>query len=63
VSQQRSDLNPGRPDLAEKYSRQLRSGYWLGTNVSRQQVETILKTACEVAGLRYGSDFSITLGT
>jgi len=62
VAGQRGELYPTNPELAEKHSRQLRSGYWLGTNVSHQQIESILKTACEVAGLRYGSDLAITLG-
>ncbi len=62
VAQQRVDLYPGRADLAEEYSYQLCSGYWLGINISRHQVERILETACEVAGLSYGRDLVISLG-
>jgi hypothetical protein len=62
IARERSGLYPGRPDLAQEHSHQLRSGYWLGTNISRKQVERIVTTACEVAGLRFGHDLKINLG-
>lgn len=58
----RNDLYPDRPDLAEEYSQRLGSGYWLGTNYSRKQIEQILETACNVAGLQYGTDLRLNLG-
>ena len=62
VAQNRNDLYPGRPDLIEEHSHQLRSGFWIGTNISRKQIERILAVACDVAGLRYGADLKINLG-
>jgi predicted type IV restriction endonuclease len=62
IARQPGDLYPGRQDLAEEHSFKLRSGYWIGTNISRHQVEAILEMACEVAGLRYGTDLTVTLG-
>lgn len=62
IANDRNELYPGRPDLVQEYSHQLRSGYWLGINISRKQVERIVSTACEIAGLRYGSDLRINLG-
>jgi predicted type IV restriction endonuclease len=57
-----SELYPGRSDLSQEHSYQLRSGYWLGTNVSRKQIERIISMACEVAGLIYDRDLRINLG-
>ena len=62
VARQRSELYPGRSDLAEEHSHELRSGFWLGINISRHQVERILEIASDVAGLRFGTDFIVTLG-
>lgn len=62
IALDRNELYPGRPDLVQEHSYQLRSGYWLGINISRKQVERIVTTACEVAGLRYGTDLKINLG-
>jgi hypothetical protein len=63
VAINRSELYPDRPDLAQEYSHQLRSGYWLGTNYSRRQIEQILEMACDVARVRYGTDLKLNLGT
>ena len=62
VARERTALYPGRPDLASEHSHQLKSGYWLGINISRHQVEQILQTACDVAGLRFGSDLTVSFG-
>jgi hypothetical protein len=50
-----------RPDLCLKHSIQLRSGWWLSTNHSRNTIEAIAQLASEVAGLRYGHDLKISL--
>lgn len=62
IAQNRNDLYPGRSDLSQEHSHQLRSGYWLGTNVSRKQIERIISMACEVAGLIYDRDLQVNLG-
>jgi hypothetical protein len=62
IAQNRSELYPGRSDLSQEHSHQLRSGYWLGTNVSRKQIERIISMACEVAGLSYDRDLRVSLG-
>lgn len=56
------DLYPGRPDLARDHSVQLSSGWWLGTNVSRAQINRIIEMACEVARIRFGRDVLVNLG-
>lgn len=44
------------PGLSEKYARALLDGWWVDINLSRQQCEQRLKTACDVAGLEWGRD-------
>ena len=45
-----------RPELAEKYARSLRDGWWVDINLSRQQCEQRLKIVCDVAGLQWERD-------
>lgn len=59
VARDRNDLYPDRPDLVQKESHQLRSGYWLSVHWGRKSIERILTIACGVAGLRYGTDLKI----
>lgn len=56
------ELYPGRPDLARDHSAKLKSGWYLGTNVSRAAIERIVEMACDVANLRLGRDLIINLG-
>jgi hypothetical protein len=56
------ELYPGRPDLSHEHSTRLSSGWWLGTNVSRAQIERIIEMACEVARVKYGRELSVNLG-
>lgn len=56
------ELYPGRPDLSHEHSTQLSSGWWVGTNVSRAQIERIIEMACDVARINFGRDLSVSLG-
>jgi len=40
----------------------LKSGWYLGTNVSRAGIERIIEMACDVARLRFGQDLLVNLG-
>jgi len=62
VSNDKMELYPGRPDLCEEHSLQLVSGWWIGTNYSRENIRKIIKLACEVANLSYGKDLILYLG-
>lgn len=62
ISQDRLELYQGRPDLAETHSVEFVPGWWLGTNYSRDNIEDIIRLACEVAGLKYGTDVEVNLG-
>lgn len=62
LARERDELYPGRPDLVANHSHRLSSGWWLGVNISRKQVERIVRIACKVAGLSFGQDLVIRLG-
>jgi len=62
LARKRDDLYPNRPDLARAHSYKLTTGWWLGVNVSKKQIEKIVRMACDIAGLRYGVDLKINLG-
>lgn len=61
LSRRRSDLYPGRDDLAEQHSVEIRSGWWLGINVSLSQIERIIIMASEVAGLQFNNEVLLQL--
>lgn len=56
------ELYPGRPDLAREHSAQLKSGWFIGTNVSKAQIERIIEMGCEVARIGFGRDLTINVG-
>ncbi|PUE06061.1 hypothetical protein B9Z51_17640 [Limnohabitans sp. T6-5] len=57
-----NELYPGRPDLAASHFAKLSSGWFIGTNVSKAQIERITEIACEVARLRFGSQLNVSIG-
>lgn len=61
IARTKAELYPDRPDLGESHSHQLSKGWWIGTNYSRENIEKIVRMACEVAGLNYGTDVTIKL--
>jgi hypothetical protein len=56
------ELYPGRPDLCREHSIKLKSGWWVSTNHSRATIRRIIEMACDVVGLRLGSDLTVNLG-
>lgn len=45
----------GRPDFVD-YTLEFRPGWWIGTNYGRKEIKTILKAACSLCGIKYGTD-------
>ena len=45
--------------LVDKHSKDLRNGWWLGTNLSKAQVRGHIETACGVAGVSFGSQLKL----
>ena len=58
IAQNRNELLPGHP---KKETHRLPSGYWLGLKHAYVQINSVIKLACEVAGIGYGTDLKITL--
>ena len=54
VAQNPRDLYFRRPELSKQFASRLTDQWWVDTNLSRQQCEQRLKTACDVAGLQFG---------
>lgn len=62
LSKTPDELYPGRPDLCREHSTKLKSGWWVSTNHSRATIGRIIEMACDVVGLRFGSDLTVNLG-
>lgn len=62
LSKTPDELYPGRPDLCREHSTKLKSGWWVSTNHSRKTIGTIIEMACNVVGLRFGTDLIANLG-
>lgn len=56
------ELYPGRADLAREHSFKLKSGWYVGTNVSQAQIERIIEMACQVSRVKFGKDLKVNLG-
>ncbi len=56
------ELYPGRPDLCRENAFQLTTGWWLGTNHSRQTITRIIEMACDAAGVQFGKELVPSLG-
>lgn len=61
VARNKEELYPSRPDLVSEYSDLIDKGFWVGTNVGKQQAENIIRLACEVANLSFGKEIKIYL--
>ena len=58
IAKNRADLYD-KSHLADEHAMQLPNGWWLGTNLSQQQIRTHIKTACSVAGIGFGSELTL----
>jgi hypothetical protein len=59
IAKDRYDLYPGRPDLAEVHYYELKPGWYLGTNYSRSGIKEIIRMACDVASISFGTDLCV----
>jgi len=63
AAREQAELYPKRPDLCRGHSYQTQTGWWIGTNYSRQHMrDKIIKMICEVAGLGFGTDVIVEMG-
>ncbi len=61
LARSREEFYPDRPDLARNYSAEFLPGWWIGLNYSKEHIEKIIRIACDVAGVRFGSQLEIRL--
>ncbi len=63
LAKNKYDLYPDRTDLAEQSSHAVEflPGWWLGLNYNKTSIEKIIRMACEVRGVKYGSELTISL--
>jgi hypothetical protein len=57
----REELYTDSPHLADN-AYEVQPGWWVDTHASRAGIETRLRMACEVAGVKYGKDLVVNLG-
>ena len=57
-----NELYRDRPDLVIECSIKLDSGWWMGTNHSKQTIAQIIAMACDVAQVTFGRDLVTSLG-
>lgn len=64
LAKDKTELYPGRPDLADKCSVEVVPGWWLGTNYSRRNIQDIINLALEVSepGFRDAVSADVTKG-
>jgi len=62
ISRNKMDLYPGRPDIADKASREFLPGWWIGLHYSKRSIDDIIKLALHHAGLKKGSFIDYKLG-
>lgn len=60
LAQSAEELYPERPDLASFHA-PIAQGWLVTTNINNVVKETILRAACDVAGLVFGSDLQVRL--
>lgn len=56
------ELYPHRPDLARNHSHEIPGGWWLVVHLSKNAIEKLIKMACQVARINYGTELNINLG-
>ena len=58
VARNRNDLYDN-PKFVEKSSLNLRNGWWLGHHLSTKDIQKKIEIACEVAGIKFGSQLTL----
>jgi hypothetical protein len=53
------EVYPARPELSE-LTTEIAPGWWLGTNIANRDKMTLLRKACEVAGVSIGREIEIS---
>lgn len=59
VARDRTALYFKSPHLADGHSTDLGNGWWLGTNLGTMKIREHIETACDVAGIKFGSQLTL----
>ena len=59
VARDRTALYFKSPHLADGHSTDLGNGWWLGTNLGTMKIREHIETACDVAGIKFGSQLML----
>ena len=60
VARSRSEVYPGRPDLA-RFVKEVGPGWFIGCNIANREKNKILRAACDVMGLDFDRDLKVNL--
>src|SRR5262249_28742774 len=58
LARERKDVYPGRPDLAQN-AVEVSDRWFLGKNISNREKRQLVRKACEVAGLKFGTEVDL----
>jgi hypothetical protein len=61
LARTKEELYPGSQQLIDN-AYEVQPGWWIDTNASKASMETRIKMACEVAGVKYGKNLVVNLG-
>ena len=59
VAREKTELYPGRPDLAQVAAAEITPGWWMGTNYSRRDIQKIIFLAREVVDPEIGKTLQV----
>ena len=59
IAKEPEELFIKSPHLAKDYAERLNDKWWVDINISQQQVETRIKDACKIVGLKFGVDLRL----
>lgn len=59
IARSPEEINPGRPDLANAY--ELPDGWLVGMHTANREKTKLIRAACDVMGVRFGTDVQIEL--
>lgn len=61
ITRSREKLYPEHPHLVNSAARELPGGYFLGTHMNNAQKERLIRSACKIAGQKFGRDLTVEL--
>lgn len=60
IAQSKEEIYPDPPEGMSKYCVELCPGWWMGTSYDKARFTAHIKTACDVAGIEFGKDLTLS---